>query len=428
MRVDIKRKINELTGKVKVVQLPKLDFAGYSDKMRLALGMFFSKIEAKHLVYFALILMPAVVGLGSYYGIMNSRTQLEDVNLPESQLARMGVNFTVEEFVKNAGRGEKEITALFIEAGMAPDSYRKNDGFTPLHAAAAYGRASIVRQLLDKGADINARDKDGQTAIMKAVWNSHADVVAILLQKGANFTVNDLNGNNVIAMAKTKNDRRVLDVLVKAGVTQLKEVLDKMAPAAKQNDKTQKNNIVKQVPQVAQNTVGTKQSGSIKPNATPPGEFVLASGYAGTIGVGNSAESLYQRFGTQAVSAGEEYLGGRNYRVLKVNDQGTGLPSMTAFVAQVKDRQDKMITALHVFDTRYKNANGIGVGATLGELRRSGGISTIEYTDSLYAVAQGNKMRYELDISADSMPVAWLNGGDTNSLPDDMKIRSILLF
>ncbi|SMD15562.1 ankyrin repeat domain-containing protein [Sporomusa malonica] len=435
MWVDIKAKINSLIEKIKAVKLPKPakpDFAGAVDKIKLPLGAVFAKIEAKHLVYVALILLPAVVGLGAYYGIVNSRDQLEAANLPENQLARMGVGFTADEFVKYAGRGEKDITVLFIEAGMSPDSYRKNDGFTPLHAAAAYGRSVVVKQLLDKGADVNGRDKEGQTALMKAVWNSHADVVATLLQKGAVLTVNDIKGNNVVNMAKARNDRRVLEVLVKAGVKELKEDLDKVTPVAKQTEKMTKPNNTKQLPQLAQNSsVPASRAGSARPtasNTAPPGEFVLASGYAGAIGVGNSAESLYQRFGTEAVTAGEEYLGGRTYRVLRVNERGTGLPSLTAFVAQVKEGQDKIITAIHVFDTRYKTANGIGVGATLGELRRSGGVSSIEYADSLYAVAQGNKIRYELDISADNMPVAWLNGGGTNSLPDDMKIRSIYLF
>ncbi|HWR06469.1 ankyrin repeat domain-containing protein [Sporomusa sp.] len=435
MAVDIKAKVNALTNAVKAVKLPVLagpNFAGGLTKTKSALDAVADRIKVSYLIYLALILLPVVVGLGAYYGIINSQAQFEAANLPENQLGRRGVNFTVDDFVKYAGRGEKEIAALFIEAGMPLDSYRKNDGFTPLHAAAAYGRTAVVRQLADKGADINVRDKDGQTPLMKAVWNSHADVVAALLQKGANITVSDAQGNNIITMAKSRNDRKVLDILVKAGVQDLKEVLEKVAPAAKQTDKKQNPDAAKQMPQIAKNvSAPASRAGSVKPTiaaAAPPGEFVLAAGYAGSIKVGDSVESLYQRFGTQAVFAGEEYFGGRTYKVLKINDQGTGLPSLTAFVAQVKDGQEQIITAIRLFDKRYKTAGGIGVEATLGDLRQGGGISSIEYTDSLYAVAQSSRMRYELDISAEAVPVVWLNGGDTNSLPDNMKIRSIFLF
>lgn len=432
MWANIKAKANEFTEKIKATKLPKVtkpDFSGISTKAKATLGGFAKKIEPKHLVYFALIILPAIVGLGAYYGIMDSKVKLETANLPENQLARMGVSFTVEEFVKYAGRGERDITALFIEAGISPDSYRQNDGFTPLHAAAAYGRASVVRQLLDKGADVNARDKEGQTALMKAVWNNHADVVSALLQKGANITTNDIKGNNAVKMAKTKSDRRVLDVLVKAGISELKESLDKVAPALKKTDMLPNGNEAK--PQVAKTVSASTQAVANRMSVAatqPPGGYTLATGYAGEIGVGKSTDNLYKQFGTQAVTQGEEFLAGCTYPVLRAYDKDAGLPSLTVFFAQSKQGQDKIITAIRVFDDRYKTANGIGVGATLGELRRAGNISSIQYTDSLYAIARDNKMRYELDISTDNMPVTWLNGGDTNSLPDNMKVRSIFIF
>jgi ankyrin repeat protein len=44
----------------------------------------------------------------------------------------------------------------------------------------------VVKQLLDKGADIDTRDKDGQTPLSWAVENGHDAVVKQLLEKGAN--------------------------------------------------------------------------------------------------------------------------------------------------------------------------------------------------------------------------------------------------
>ena len=41
-------------------------------------------------------------------------------------------------------------------------------GATALMAAAIDGTASVVRYLLEQGADVNARDKDGTTALMCA--------------------------------------------------------------------------------------------------------------------------------------------------------------------------------------------------------------------------------------------------------------------
>lgn len=432
MWANLKTKSKEFLTQIKGIKLPSMakpDFSASLSKAKTLLGGLIASIEAKHLVYFALILMPAIVGLGAYYGIINSKAQLEAANLPENQLARRNIAFTAENFVKYAGRGEKDITALFIDAGMPPDSYRKNDGFTPLHAAAAYGRISIVRQLIDKGADVNARDKEGQTALMKAVWNSHADVVGVLIQRGANLTASDAQGNTAVNMAKVKNDRRVLDTLVKVGITELKENLDKLTPASKKSDKLP--NTADSNPQVAKAAAyPVSRSNSVRstaPATAPSGQFILATGYAGVIGVGKSTDAIYQEYGKQAVTGGEEFLSGRTYPVLHAFVKGASTPALTVFFARGKE-QEKVITAIRVLDKRYKTASGIGVGSTLGELRQAGNISSIQYTDSLYAFARDSKMQYELDISSDNIPVAWLNGGDANSLPDDMKVRSIYIF
>lgn len=52
-----------------------------------------------------------------------------------------------------------------------------------LFNACANGNLAEAKQLLDKGADINAKTKDGHTALMRAKW--HPDVVRLLKDHGA---------------------------------------------------------------------------------------------------------------------------------------------------------------------------------------------------------------------------------------------------
>jgi ankyrin repeat protein len=60
--------------------------------------------------------------------------------------------------------------------------------------AAKEGRLEEVTRLLDRGADINAKDKDGDTAIIGAAFWGHLDVVTLLLEKGADINAKNKDG------------------------------------------------------------------------------------------------------------------------------------------------------------------------------------------------------------------------------------------
>src|SRR5919206_1432448 len=67
-------------------------------------------------------------------------------------------------------------------------------GRTPLMLAAFRGNTAAVINLLERGADVNARDRDGDTALMFAAYRGHRLVVALLLQYGANVHARARNG------------------------------------------------------------------------------------------------------------------------------------------------------------------------------------------------------------------------------------------
>ena len=61
-------------------------------------------------------------------------------------------------------------------------------GYTPLHLAAQNDNLYFVRKLIEKGADVNAKDKYGNTPLFKAVYFYKGDkqVINELLKNGAN--------------------------------------------------------------------------------------------------------------------------------------------------------------------------------------------------------------------------------------------------
>ncbi|MET0625374.1 MAG: ankyrin repeat domain-containing protein [Pyrinomonadaceae bacterium] len=97
--------------------------------------------------------------------------------------------------------------------------YEANDnvkGRTPLMLAAFRGDAAAVVNLLERGADVNARDADGDTALMFAAFRGHGLVVALLLQYGANVYARARNGWTARRAAQSGLHQQIAETLRRA--------------------------------------------------------------------------------------------------------------------------------------------------------------------------------------------------------------------
>jgi ankyrin repeat protein len=75
--------------------------------------------------------------------------------------------------------------ARLLEAGSKPGAFTAT-GVQPLHLAAEAGSPEAIKALLDRGADINARDKThGRTPLVFAASQNRLDALKVLLAKGA---------------------------------------------------------------------------------------------------------------------------------------------------------------------------------------------------------------------------------------------------
>jgi ankyrin repeat protein len=76
-------------------------------------------------------------------------------------------------------RGPLDVVKLLLERGADPNA-RNDEGQTPLHIASQEGVSDVVQCLLTAGADANIRDRDGKIARDVASNNKKSEVVQLL--------------------------------------------------------------------------------------------------------------------------------------------------------------------------------------------------------------------------------------------------------
>lgn len=74
----------------------------------------------------------------------------------------------------------------FCMKGRTFEAMTGFDGVTALHAVAEKEHEAVVRLLLKKGADFEAKNRDEKTALCTAAWWGHEAAVRRLLENGAN--------------------------------------------------------------------------------------------------------------------------------------------------------------------------------------------------------------------------------------------------
>ncbi|CAN1250832.1 Acyl-CoA-binding domain-containing protein 2 [Linum perenne] len=69
-----------------------------------------------------------------------------------------------------------------------------SEGRTPLHWAVDRGHRNIVELLVERNADVNAKDNEGQTALHYAVVCEREGIAELLVKQNANIDEKDNDG------------------------------------------------------------------------------------------------------------------------------------------------------------------------------------------------------------------------------------------
>jgi ankyrin repeat protein len=118
-----------------------------------------------------------------------------------------------------AEKGHAAVVKLLLEKGAELETKDKDYGQTPLSWAVKSGHEAVVKLLLEKGAELETKDKDyGRTPLLWAVKSGHETVVKLLLEKGAELETKDEDyGQTPLLWAVKSGHETVVKLLLEKG-------------------------------------------------------------------------------------------------------------------------------------------------------------------------------------------------------------------
>lgn len=108
-------------------------------------------------------------------------------------------------------------TIALLESGRFDVNQGNLEGFTPLICAARKGHSSIVRTLLDKGANQSIANSSGFTALHVSCQHGHIAVAKILVGAGAHLEATTTVGSTPLHQAAENGHPSVIKMLTEAG-------------------------------------------------------------------------------------------------------------------------------------------------------------------------------------------------------------------
>ena len=112
--------------------------------------------------------------------------------------------------------GAIELVRDLIQRGAELEA-RDTDGYTALMYAANMGRENVVEELLQAGAKVNATDNQRSTPVMFAAQHDHVGVVEKMIAAGADLSLRGDHGLTALGFAKQNRHRKTRRILEQAG-------------------------------------------------------------------------------------------------------------------------------------------------------------------------------------------------------------------
>lgn len=110
----------------------------------------------------------------------------------------------------SANEGDVDGIREVIESGVSVN-FRDVDGRTALHIAACQGLTHVVQLLLEKGADVDPKDRWGSTPLADAIFYKNKDVIKLLENHGAKPLMSSMHVNHAREVPEYEINPKELD-------------------------------------------------------------------------------------------------------------------------------------------------------------------------------------------------------------------------
>ena len=121
------------------------------------------------------------------------------------------------ELIRAAGQGDIGTVRELLEKGANVNMKDNESGWTPLMSAAFSGNIDIVKLLIKKGSRVNAQDKFSWTPLMIASRSGHADIARVLLDAGADVNAKTGTGYTSLMAASKQGHADIVKLLLAKG-------------------------------------------------------------------------------------------------------------------------------------------------------------------------------------------------------------------
>lgn len=154
---------------------------------------------------------PIEFGIAVERGDKRAVSKWLDEGMPaDFQADRIGTGLMIA-----AWNGDIEMMELFVSRGANPRR-ANNNGEQAVQLAAWNGHGAAVRWLLDHGAVLNREDKKWN-ALHYAVFNGHTNLASELIQRGADVDARSPNGSTPLMLAAREGREDAAKVLLESG-------------------------------------------------------------------------------------------------------------------------------------------------------------------------------------------------------------------